>query len=289
MIKMLRLLLIISISVNASIFLYAQAIPVDSLYLGQTPPVNVPKIFNLPITTGLRSVERIAISSDGKEIYYGALNTYPPTIQKTKCLKYLDNHWQGPFDVFDGYASPRLSVNDSTMYIQANINDFSTTYCSKRISSGWSTPVKLINTNQQTHYFQTTGLNNSYLSSNLPASPSQRDICRLVITGTDTLIQGLGVPINTTSDENDLFVADDESYLLFSRNSSGGGGDIYLSFKKDNGKWTNPKKFGDPINKPGYSWEYGQFISKDGKYLFFTRGGTAMSSYYIYWVKIEIL
>jgi hypothetical protein len=283
----LHLLLIISMFVIASMSVYAQVIPPDSLYLGQTPPGNIPKIFNLPLTTGLRPVERIAITSDGREIYYGELNTYPPTIQRVKCLKYLDNHWQGPFDVFDGYASPRLSVNDSTMYIQANINDFSTTYCSKRISTGWSTPVKLINTNQQTHYFQTTGLNNSFLSSNLPASPSQRDICRLVITGSDTLIEGLGAPINTTYDENDLFVADDESYLLFSRNSSTGGGDIYLSFKKENGKWTNPKMFGAPINKPGNSWEYGQFISKDNKYLFFTSGGLSMGTYYTYWVKID--
>jgi hypothetical protein len=287
MIKFIHLLLVISILVNASVLLNAQPIPADSLYLGQTPPANVPKIFNLPLTTGLRPVERIAVSINGKEIYYGELNTYPPTIQKTKCLKYLDNHWQGPFDVFIGFAAPRLSVNDSTMYVQANIGDFSSTYFSKRTGSGWSTPVKLLNINQQTHYFQTTGLNNSYLSSNLPASPSQRDICRLVITGSDSTIRGLGAPINTTSDENDLFVADDESFLLFSRNGTSGGGDIYLSFKKDNGGWTNPKKLGDQINKPGNSWEYGQFISKDGKYLFFTRGGSAMSSYYTYWVKID--
>ena len=285
--KMLQLLLLISMTVISSIPLCAQAIPPDSLYLGQYPPGNIPKIFNLPLTSGLRPVERIAITSDGKEIYYGELNAYPPAIQKTKCLKYFDDHWQGPFDVFDGYASPRLSVNDSTMYIQSNINRFVTAYYSKRISTGWSTPVKLLNTNQQTHYFQTTGLNNSYLSSNLPSSPSQKDICKLVISGSDTLIQGLGIPINTTDQETDLFVADDESYLLFARNNSTGGCDIYLSFKKDNGKWTNPKMFGEPINKPGYSYEYGQFISKDGKYLFFTSGGINMNSYYTYWVKID--
>jgi hypothetical protein len=285
--KTLQGILIISMLVISSIPLFAQVIPPDSLYLGQTPPGNIPKIFNLPITTGLRPVERIAITSDGKEIYYGELNTYPPSIQKVSCMKYLDNRWQGPFNVFDGYAAPRLSINDSTMYTQANINDFSTTFISKRISTGWSTPVMLLSTIQQTHYFQTTDLNNSYLASKLPSSPSQRDICRLVITGSDTLIQGLGLPINTTNDENDLFVAPDESYLLFSRNSSTGGGDIYLSFKKDNGKWTSPKMFGQPINKPANSWEYGQFISKDGKYLFFTSGGTKMSSYYTYWVKID--
>jgi len=284
--RTIEFLLVISMMVILSFPLFAQSIPEDSLYLGQTPPGNTPKIFNLPLTTGLRPVERIAITSDGREIYYGELNSYPPSIQKTKCLKYSDNHWQGPFDVFDGYAAPRLSVNDSTMYIQANINDFSVTYYSNRTSTGWSAPVKLIPTNYQTHYFQTTGLNNSYLSSNLPASPTQRDICRLVITDTDTTIQGLGKPINTTYDENDLYVSDDESYMLFSRNSSAGG-DIYLSFKKANGGWTNPKKLGEPINKPGYNWEYGQFISEDKKYLFFTSGGTAMNSYYTYWIKID--
>jgi hypothetical protein len=285
--KTLLLLFIVSMIVISSMPVYAQEIPIDSLYLGQTPPGNIPQIFNLPASGGLRPVERIAVTSDGHEIYYGELDSYPPTVQRVKCLKYLDNHWQEPFIVFEGYASPRLSVNDSIMYIQSNINDFSTTFCSKRISTGWSTPVKLITTYQQTHYFQTTGLNNSYLSSNLPAGPSQRDICRLVITGSDTTIKGLGIPINTLNDENDLFVADDESYLLFSRNNIRGGGDIYLSFKKENGCWTNPKKLADPINKPGNSWEYGMFISKDNKYLFFTSGGLEMNSYFTYWVKID--
>lgn len=284
--KNIILLLLLITTMCISSTLYAQVIPADSMYLGQTPPGNTPQIFSLPVPSGLIPVERIAITSDGKEIYYGLLDNYPPSIQKVKCMKYLDNHWQGPFDVFDGFAAPRLSVNDSTMYIQANINDFSTTFYSKRTSTGWSTPARLINTTQQTHYFQTTGLNNSYVSSNLPSSPNQRDICRLVINGSDTLIQSLGKPICTSSEENDLFVADDESYLLFCRNS-GGGGDMYISYKKDNGKWTSPKMFGEPINVPGYNWEYGQFISKNKKYLFFTSGGTVMNLYNTYWIKID--
>ncbi|HQF41388.1 MAG TPA: putative Ig domain-containing protein [Ignavibacteriaceae bacterium] len=284
--KLFELLLSVVISVVFSNLLFAQGIPSDSLYLGQTPPGNIPKIFNLPVTGGLRPIERIAISSDGKEIYFGLLNTYPPSVQRTKCYKYFNDRWQGPFDVFENHASPRLTVNDSTMYIQTNINDFSTTYRSIKISSGWSTPKKLLNTTQQTHYFQTTALNNSYVSSNLPNTPAQRDICKLVINGTDTLIQSLGLPISTASDENDLFVSDDESYLLFSRNNSGGG-DIFLSYKKSDGKWTNPKNLGEPINKPGNSWEYGMFVSKDGMYLFYTSGGTTMSSYYTYWIKID--
>ena len=85
--KLFELLLSVVISVVFSNLLFAQGIPSDSLYLGQTPPGNIPKIFNLPVTGGLRPIERIAISSDGKEIYFGLLNTYPPSVQRTKCYK----------------------------------------------------------------------------------------------------------------------------------------------------------------------------------------------------------
>ena len=49
---------------------YSQPIPIDSLYLAQTRPGFTPVIFQLPVSGSLRPVERIAISSDGKEIYY---------------------------------------------------------------------------------------------------------------------------------------------------------------------------------------------------------------------------
>lgn len=264
----------------------AQPVPADSLYLGQTPPGTAPAVFRLPFTGGLRPVERIAISSDGTEIYFGELNTYPPNIQKVRFLRYAEGRWQGPSLLFDGFAAPRLSADDSVMYVQSNINDFSTTYISHRTAQGWSAPVRLFDTDQQTHYFQTTGAGNGYLSSNPPSSPAKRDICRLIVSGTDSLISTLGAPINTPADENDLFVAGDESYLLFSRNLSPGG-DIYLSFRTTDGRWTNPKRLPSPINKSGASWEYGQFVTKDGQYLFYTSGGTTMSSYNTYWVRID--
>jgi len=264
----------------------AQPIPADSLYLGQTPPGTTPVVFRLPFTSGLRPVERIAISSDGTEIYFGELNTYPPNVQNALSLRYSDGRWQGPTPLFNGVAAPRLSANDSVMYVESNIAGFATTYVSRRTVQGWSAPVRLFDTDLQSHYFQTAGSGNGYLSSDPPSSPATRDICRLVISGTDTLISPLGAPINTPADENDLYVAGDESYLLFSRNLSPGG-DIYLSFRTADGRWTNPKRLPPPINKSGASWEYGQFVTKDGKYLFYTSGGTTMSTYNTYWVRID--
>ena len=279
----MQLCLAISIVFISAIPLCAQAIPPDSLYLGQTPPGNTPKIFSLPVTSGLHAVERIAITSDGKEIYYAELNTYPPTNMRIKSFKYQNNKWQGPFISFEGYFAPRLSLNDSIMYIQKGID----TYYSKRTDTAWSPPAKLLSTTKQTHYFLTTKLNNIYAASNFTANVENRDICRLITVNSDTIIQSLGLPVSTLYDESDFFLDENESYLLVCRSINSAAGDILISFKNDKEKWTNPKSLGEQINTPSPNWEYGQFVTKDNKYLFFTRGGNNMNSYFVYWVKID--
>ncbi|HCY74392.1 MAG TPA: hypothetical protein DHV28_00590 [Ignavibacteriales bacterium] len=277
-------ILALSILVISSISLFAQEIPPDSLYLGQTPPGNVPQIFNLTVTNGHRACERITITTDGKEIYYGELNGYTPSSYRIRCFKYQDNKWQGPFNVFEGYIAPSLSINDSIIYMQNNIFY---TYYSMRTDSGWSVPAKLLSSNQRMHYFQRTNMNNTYASSYYEGSPTDGNISKVIVVNQDTILQSLGIPLNSSAQENDFYIARDESYIFFSRNTTGGAGDIYLSFKRNDGRWTNPKNLGEPINKPGYSWEYGQFVTNNNKYLFFTSGGTSMSTYYTYWVRID--
>ncbi|RPI12722.1 MAG: T9SS C-terminal target domain-containing protein [Ignavibacteriae bacterium] len=284
MTKLLRLILVLLMSVTSWISLYAQEIPPDSLYLGQTPPGNIPFIFDLPVTSGFRPCERIAITSDGKEIYYGEINTYPPSALRVKCFKYQNNEWQGPYNVFEGFIAPKFSPDDSVLYLQDNT--FHTFY-SKRTSTGWSVPVRLISQNLRTHYYQITDLNNFYASSYYEGSSSNGDISQLITVNQDTILQSLGIPLNSSLQENDFLIAADESYLLFSRNIPNAASDMHLSFKRNDGRWTNPKKLGEPINKPGYVWEYGQFISNDGKYLFYTSGGLAWTSYFTYWIKID--
>jgi hypothetical protein len=265
------------------ISLFAQEIPPDSLYLGQTPPGATPQIFTLPVTNGHRACERITITTDGKEIYYGELNGYTPSSYRIRCFKYQDNKWQGPFNVFEGYIAPSLSINDSTIYMQNNIFY---TYYSIRTDSGWSVPAKVLSSSQRMHYFQRTNLNNFYASSYYEGSLLDGNISKVIVVNQDTTLQSLGIPLNSSAQENDFYIARDESYIFFSKNVNGGAGDIYLSFKNANGRWTNPKKLGASINSPN-SWEYGQFVSKDSKYLFFTSGGNSMPSYYTYWVKID--
>ena len=265
---------------------FSQPIPTDSLYLSQTPPGYTPKVFVLPINGTMRPVERITITSDGKEIYFCEIDIYPAYVQRIKCYKYLNDKWQGPFVVFEGFMDPALSMNDSIMYMETNVSTFATAYYSVRNSTGWSAPVRCVSTSQQTHYYLETNLKNYYMSATFPGI-SSKDLGYLQINGTDTTIKNLGKPINTTMDENDFFVARDESYMIHARSSSSIAGDLFLSYKKTNGSWTNSKSLGPQVNSS--LWEFGCYVTIDNKYLFFTRGGNSWSTYYIYWVRIDNL
>jgi len=259
---------------------FAQPIPQDSLYLAQSPPGLTPAIFQLPMSGTLRPVERIAISSDGKEIYYTLLNGWPASIMRINCFKYVGISWQGPTIAFEGFGCPGLSINDSTIFMQKDINGLGCTYYATRTSTGWSTPVRLLSSNLQSHYYQETQLKNYYVASN---PGGNTDICKLVIQNPDTTIQSLGIPINTNETENDFFVARDESYIIFFRLTA--PNDLFISYHKTNGKWTNPKSLGPNINTNIY--ECCPFVTSDNKYLFFTRGNWPMNTYYTYWVKVD--
>jgi Tol biopolymer transport system component len=84
------------------------------------------------------------------------------------------------------------------------------------------------------------------------------------------------------------FIAPDESYLIFSsadRKYGLGNADLYICYKKSNGKWTTPMNLGSKINSP--SEEFCPMISKDGKYLFFLSFRSGKS--YPYWVSAKII
>jgi hypothetical protein len=266
---------------------FTQPIPTDSLYLSQTPPEYMPKIFELPINGTMRPVERIAITSDGKEIYFCEIQGYPASVQRIKCYKSQNNKWQGPSVVFEGFMDPSLSMNDSIMYMETNVNTFATAYYSVRNSTGWSTPVRCLSTSQFTHYYQETSLKNFYLSATFPGI-SSKDLGYVQINGTDTTIKNLGKPINTNMNEIDFYVASDESYMIHTKGSSSVPSVLYINYKKTNGSWTNSKSLGALINPPGSYWEFGCYVTRDNKYLFFTRG-YIWTTYYIYWVRIDNL
>ena len=58
------------------------------------------------------------------------------------------------------------------------------------------------------------------------------------------------------------------------RPDSLGGADYYISFRKDDGGWTEPKNLGAPVNSED-GQEYSASLSPDGRFLFFMSGRLA--------------
>jgi hypothetical protein len=261
---------------------FTQSIPTDSLYLGQTPPGNTPKIFPLSVKQGFFAAERIAISNDGKDIYYSEIEGYYPIRgENIKKYSFSDGKWSGPFYVFEGYA-PAFSVTGDTFYFERKgFENESETYISVKNGQGWGNPKRILTQLDTAHYFQTTRNGNFYISSKSGNGSGLSDWCKVSMNGTDTTVISLGRPLNTSGENQDFFVSLDESYMIVTNRPALG-----ISYRKSDGSWANPRNFGPEINFGLGSW--GPWVTPDNKYLFYSTGTKPdYSDVAVYWVRID--
>jgi hypothetical protein len=247
---------------------YSQAIPKDSLYLGQTPPGDTPKIF-IPSASG-----RIAVSPDGKEIYYRSV------VAGINFFRYSNNKWNGPVAVFNNYCAPTFSIDGNTLYFHL-LGDYNyDIWNSSRNDTDWNSPSLY---GKGLYYFQETNSGNKYVGLNNSAGGiGNYDICQMI----GTTFKNLGVPLNTTNNDAEFFIAKDESFIVLGANEGGPGGrDLYISYRKSDSTWTSPKSLGTLINDGDY-YKWGPFVTADNKYLFYAK---ATSPYNIYWVRFDRL
>jgi hypothetical protein len=261
---------------------FAQSIPRDSLFLGQIPPGNKPEKLPLSVNKGFFAAERIAISNDGRDIYYSEIKGYYPIRgENIKKYSYSDGKWAGPFNLFDGYG-PALSVTGDTMYFERkDLEKNSETYISVRSGKGWGNPKRILTGLDKAHYCQVTRSGNYYISSKSGGGVGLNDWGRVMITGADTTALSLGRPLNTGGENLDFFVSRDESFMIVT-NRPGLG----ISYRNNDGSWTNPRNFGPKINFGLGSW--GPYVTPDNKYLFYSTGTKPdYSDVYVYWVRID--
>ena len=83
-----------------------------------------------------------------------------------------------------------------------------------------------------------------------------------------------------------LSVSPDESYLLMESMATGmsEGADLYISFRRDDGSWTEGVSLGREINVGGY--ERFPLVTPDGRYLFFLRVADGSD---FFWVDAKII
>jgi hypothetical protein len=261
---------------------FAQSIPGDSLFLGQIPPGNKPEKFPLSVNKGFFAAERIAISNDGRDIYYSEIKGYYPIRgENIKRYSYSDGKWAGPFNLFDGYA-PGLSITGDTMYFERkDLENNSHTFISVRSESSWGNPKRILTGLDKAHYCQVIRSGNYYISTKSGNGLGLSDWCRVIIKGADTTALSLGKPLNTAWDNLDFYVAGDESYMIISRPVG-----LAISFNKGNGVWTDPVNLGKKINFGLGMW--GQWVTADNRFLFYSTGTKPdYSDVSVYWVRID--
>jgi hypothetical protein len=263
--------------------LKSQTIPSDSLYLGQTPPGNMPEIF-APGIISLpgRTEYGVSISPAGDEMLF-ALGNWPDKV--TMIVKYENNHWTSPdtvsFSTTRSAEEAIYSPDGTRVYYYAysppNPVGGSDLCYSVKTGSVWGEPINLgspLNTSQD-EYHPCVVADSSVYFENVAGK-----ICYSKYENGNYLPRVL-LP-SMFNDQGmawgNPFVSPDESYFIFNSARPGGFGstDLYISYKKTDGTWTNPKNLGNIINTT--TPECGSEITDDNLYM------TYVSNNDIYWV-----
>jgi WD40 repeat protein len=292
---MKRLLLIPVICLLCGLSSYAQSNiwNTKDAYLGQKTPGDKPEVFaeHLLVQRDTFPMDRVAFSNDGKEFYYPSNTTWYNTDHAAiRYFKFENGKWNGPFTLFPHYFAPAFSADGKTLYLEGGKRDDKRALVrqSHRRANGWSEPEIYLATNFSTYDFMPTQSGTSYIGS--AASPDRKDmdICTLTISGKDTTVKSLGPPINTTGYEGDFFVAKDESYIILSdKESKTYECELWISFHKKDGSWTAPVSLGPDINN-GVAHRWGQYVTPDGKFLFYSTGHGPQDCR-IVWVRFDHL
>ena len=163
-------------------------------------------------------------------------------------------------------------------------------WSSTKTSDGWTKPIRFeAPINQGLDTWPSLSADKTlYFHSRRSGGVGRSDIYMSVPEKGDyKSVKNLGKNINTKYTEHDPYVAPDGSYLLYSSYKPGGYGedDIYITYRKVDGKWTTPFNLGNKINSK-YS-ENRVFVSPDGKYLFYTSSRTGNMD--AYWADAKII
>jgi len=270
-------------------------------YLGQKPPSLEPEIFAPGIISTARNEVNSVFTPDGKEFYFSVLN--PGRGYTIMVMKERNEGWSKPriapfsgdysevdmFITHDGkkmfYVSKRpIEKNDAPSRGYQ-------IWVMERRNEEWDNPTHLgllINFGTRQLYPSLADNGTLYFNSDKNGY-GQGDFFRSrYVDGNYTKPENIGGSINTEYDETDPLIAADESFIIFTsvdRPDGFGSGDLYISFRNEDGSWGIAKNMGKEINT--LSSEYAPVFSPDGKYLFFTSDRRGNSD--IYWVDAKII
>ena len=262
-------------------------------YLGQKPPGMTAEIFAPGIVSTEHGEFCSVFSADGSEFYWSLSGAPYPVIA---AMRQNNGRWTEPeIAPFSGkYLDVDMAFTPdgkrlffcSRRPLDGNgpPTDNTDFWFVERDGAGWSEPRHLegpVNTKAQEYYPIFAQNGTLYFCSTRPGGHGDGDIYRARFENDMYLEpENLGPPINTENFEGDLFIATDESYIIvtcYGRFDNLGSGDLYISFRKEDGSWSSMKNMGASVNSAAN--EHCPILSPDGKYLFFSSGRSRHPNY----------
>jgi len=255
-------------------------------YLGQEPPGIKAKVFAPGIICGDMYERDVAMTPDGKEMYFGVIvgnNTYSAIV----ITKQIDGRWTKP-EIAPFSSNPEtrnlephitpdgkkfLFVSNRSAEGTENGEDNWDIWAMDWVGDGWSEPYNLgapINTEVGEFFPSVTREGTLYFTREEPNRLNGIYRSRLV-AGKYTEPERLPSQVNCGRSRYNAFIAPDESYIIvpaFAGPGSFGGTDYYIVFRNQNDQWSQPLNMGEEINSAsGFEWS--AYVSPDSKYLFF--------------------
>ena len=245
-------------------------------------PMPIPKKFEIPATSVAQS---ITFTSDGREFYFVTEGDGRIVI---KYSSFSNGVWSipkvaefcGQYSVETPYLSPE---GNKIFFTQSGTNGGICT--AEKTANGWGASKNIgSQINSAGWNFSPAIASNGSIYFNSNRSGRNQIYFSTMLNGKFSSPQKLPDNINNYNVQ-EIFVARDESYILFGNYvSDDNPGDIFISFRY-NGSWTQAIGLGKKINTNTY--EGRPCVSPDGNYLFFTKHvNQGPSIYQVDWKSI---
>ncbi len=264
---------------------------------------DVPSLFLEGVVSTNLNERDMAISSDGKNMYYtllGYQNVFSVIVHREKLS---NNEWSAPavatFSGKFGDLEPTFSPDGKKLFFSSNrpitgnkVKDYDI-WVTENINGKWSEPRNLgknVNTTADEFYPSVATNGNLYFTAEYDKGHGKEDIyLSRWIDGAFTESAALDSAINSDFWEFNAFVSPDETFIVFTsygRQDEKGGGDLYISTKNAKGQW-QPAQNLALINST--KLDYCPFVTADKKTLYFTSKRHSLPSSYTEPVTFEAL
>ena len=274
-----------------------------AVYLGQASPGKTPELFGPGSISGELDVHSYPVfSPDGKEVYWSAFRQSFAD-QKIYCMKNESGVWSSPeLAPFMGEmigGNPVFSPDGERIYFNArrppqqpDTRGPTDLWYVQREGQGWSEPVLVgLSEGDRPLHSQVCFGGDGYLyfPAEREESKGGADIYRIRLEG-DTVgpVEELPGELNGETHDVQPYIAPDGSYMIFvslQRDDCMGWTDLYISFRNEDGSWTEAKNLGAPINSP--ETEMFPYVTSDGKYFFFMSARNGKN--HVYWVDASVI